>query len=337
MAKDMMPSFELLQPTELDQAMELLDRYGNRGWKLAGGYDTIDWLKDRAKRTEVVIDLEGLEALKGIRETGDGGVEIGALTTLTEIERSPLLRERFSLLADAARAVASPQIRNAGTLGGNLCQDARCWYYRSGVPCYRAGGNVCYADTPVAMNREHALFGAKRCVAVTPSDTAPALVALDAEVVVRSPRGERVIPAEELFIGPDVDITRMTSLGPKDLLTSVRIPGRWAGASFRFEKVADRGSWDFALVSLSAALRINRGTIEDCRLVAGAVECVPRRLVDVEAIVRGRAPNEETGELAGAAASAGARPLNYNHFKIPMLENLVKRAIREAGKGVVVA
>ncbi len=324
-----MPHFELYQPADVEEALGLLDRFGERGWKLAGGYDSLNWLKDRAKRTTAVIDLEGLEALRGIREWGEG-VEIGAMTTLTEVERSPLVRERFGLLADAAGQVASPQIRNAGTLGGNLCQDTRCWYYRSGLPCYRAGGNVCYADTPEGMNREHCIFGADRCVAVTPSDTAPALVALDAEMVVRRPGGERIIPAGEFFMDPGTDITRMTVLEPEDLLTAVRIPGRWAGARFHFEKVADRGSWDFALVSVSGALRLSDGVIRDSRIVAGAVQCVPRRMRPVERLLRGGAPDEELAARAGALAVRGAEPLNYNHFKIPLLENLVKRVVRTA-------
>jgi len=324
---DMMAGFELYQPADVDDAIQLLDRYGSRGWKLAGGYDSLDWFKNRGKGPEAVIDLEGLDALKGIRETADG-VEIGALTTLTEVERSPLLRERYGLLADAARTVASPQIRNAGTLGGNVCQDTRCWYYRYGVKCYRAGGNTCYAAAPEAMNREHAIFGASRCVAVSPSDTAPALVALDADMVVRSTRGERVIPAEEFFMQPSVDIERMTVLDPDDLLTTIRLPAIWADADFYFEKVADRNTWDFALVSVAAAFRTSGAQIDDASVVCGAVQCVPRRLHDVEALLRGQPRSEETASLAGAEAIREAEPLDYNHFKIPLMENLVKRAVR---------
>ena len=279
----------------------------------------------------MVIDLTRIAdaGLRGIRETTDG-IEIGALTTLTEIEENELIKERFGLLASAAAKVASPQIRNVGTIGGNVCQDTRCWYYRSGIDCYRAGGTTCYADTPEAMNREHCLFGADRCVAVTPSDTGPALVALDASMVIRNADGERVVAAEDFFIGPDVDIERMTVLQPGDILTAIRIPNTWAGASFYFEKVADRNTWDFALVNIAAALRINNGRIEDIRIAAGGVECIPRRMTVVEDIVRGSAQDDETATLAGSSASRGATPLNYNHFKIPLLENLVTRAIRDA-------
>ena len=200
--RDVMPVFELFQPANVDDALALLDRHGSDAWMLAGGLDTFDWLKDRAKRTNVVIDLSQVAELRGIKEV-DGGLEIGALTTLTEVVRHPVVREQFGLLMEAAELVASPQIRNQGTLGGNVSQDTRCWYYRSGWTCYRAGGNICYADTPTAINREHAILQADRCVAVSPSDTAPALIALDASMVIRSVGGERVVPAEEYFVGPD--------------------------------------------------------------------------------------------------------------------------------------
>jgi xanthine dehydrogenase YagS FAD-binding subunit len=329
MIKDMMAGFELFQPANVEAALELLDRHGANGWKLAGGYDSLDWLKNRSKGPRAVIDLEGLDDLRGIRETADG-VEIGALTTLTEIESSPLIRERFGLLADAARKVASPQIRNAGTLGGNLCQDTRCWYYRYGVQCYRAGGNTCYAAAPEAMNREHALFDGSRCVAVTPSDCAPAVVALDAQMVVRNRRGERLIAAGNFFMAPSVDIRRMTVLGPSDLLTAVRLPNAWSGVEFYFEKVADRQTWDFPLVNVAAAFRMNGSTVEDARIVCGAVQCTPRRATGAERLVRGQARSEQVAAAAAAAAVQGAEPLQFNGYKIPLMESLVRRAVRGA-------
>ena len=322
-----MTGFELLEPTTVDGALELMAQHGDQGWVLAGGHDSLNWFKDRAKTPDAVIDLERIGELMGIRETADG-LEIGAMTTLTEIERSPLVREQYGLLAEAASSVASPQIRNTGTIGGNLCQDTRCWYYRTGVNCYRAGGNTCYAAAPQAMNREHALFGASRCVAVTPTDCGVALVALDAEMVVRNRRGERIIAAEDFFMEPGVDIQRMTVLDPDDLLVAIRIPSGWAGADYHFEKVTDRNSWDFALVSVAAAFKTTGSQIDEARIVCGAVQCVPRRLTSVERIVRGQARSERLAEAAGARAVDGAEPLNYNHFKIPLMENLVKRAVR---------
>src|SRR5947199_5887165 len=214
--RDIIPAFELYQPGSVDDALKLLDRHGADALVLAGGLDSMDWLKDRLRRPKVVVDLGQIKELHGVREA-NGGLEIGAMTPLTEVVKHPIVREKFSILMQAAELVASPQIRNQGTIGGNVSQDTRCWYYRTGWCCYRAGGNICYADTPTAMNREHAILGADRCVAVNPSDTAPALIALDASMVVRSKSGERVVPAEEYFIGPGTDITRMTILQPGDL------------------------------------------------------------------------------------------------------------------------
>src|SRR3954471_13027460 len=271
MSRDMMPSFELYQPDSLDNALQLA-RDTENAWLIAGGQDSYDWFKDRAKRPDALIDLGGIAALRGVRETAEG-LEIGALTTLTEIANDERVLGSYSLLAAAAGRVASPQIRNAGTLGGNLCQDARCWYYRYGVSCYRAGGITCYADTPEGQNREHCLFGGSRCVAVSPSDTATASVALDAKMVIHGPDGERIVPAEEFFIGPSKDITRMNVLKAGEVLTAVRYPKSWAGAKFYFEKVTDRNTWDFALVSVAAAMVLDGDTIKNIRLVCGAVEC----------------------------------------------------------------
>jgi xanthine dehydrogenase YagS FAD-binding subunit len=159
--RDVMPAFELLQPGSGADAMNLLARHGSDAWVLAGGLDSFDWLKDRIKRPRYVIDLSGAADLKGVREV-NGGLEIGAMTTLTEVVRHPVVRERFKILTDAAEAAASPQIRNQGTIGGNVSQDTRCWYYRSGWSCYRAGGNICYADTPESINREHAMRSTPR-------------------------------------------------------------------------------------------------------------------------------------------------------------------------------
>lgn len=330
MPRDVMAGFELFQPDTIEGAVDLLNRYGDESWALAGGNDSLDWFKDRVKHPRYVVDLTGIRQLKGIREMADGGVEIGALTTLTEVETNALIQDRYSVLANAARKVASPQIRNTGSLGGNLLQDARCWYYRYGIECYRAGGNTCYADTPEGQNREHCLWGGDRCVAVTPSDTAPALVALDARMVIVNSDGEREVPAEEFFIGPDIDIERMTILKPGDVLTAVHIPADWSGATFYYEKVADRNTWDFALVNIAAAMFIEGGTISHIRMAAGAVQCVPRRLSVVEQVVTGQPKNAATAGLAGQTAVRGATPLNYNHFKIPLLQNLVTRAIRDA-------
>ncbi len=324
---DVMPDIQLYQPVALEDALNLADEYGDGGWVLGGGQDTYGWLKDRAKHPRAMIDLSGIEALHGIRG-GDDGIEIGAMTTLREIIRDEGINADYSLLAQAAGRVASPQIRNVGTLGGNLAQDARCWYYRRGLACYRAGGNLCYAAGPQAMNREHAIFNASRCVAVSPSDTATAMVALEASMVVHSADGERTLPAEEFFVGPATHITTMTSLKPNEILTAIRIPAKWAGKKFYFEKVADRDVWDFALVSIAVAMSMDGNTVADSRFVCGGVACTPHRLKNVESAARGKTLSEESANTVAALASEGAKTLNYNHFKLPLMENLVRRAMR---------
>ena len=329
---DMMPAFELLQPASVDDAIALLAKHGSDAWVMAGGLDSFDWLKDRIRRPRYVVDLGGIEALRGVKASGDG-LEIGAMTTLTEVVRSPLVKEKFGLLMEGAEKAASPQIRNQGTIGGNVSQDARCWYYRAGWSCYRAGGNICYADTPTAVNREHAIFGADRCVAVNPSDTAPALIALDAKMVIRSTAGERTVDAQDYFIGPGTDITRLTVLRPGELLTAIRIPGTWAGAEFYVEKVADRKVWDFPLVNIAAAIKLSGTTIERARIVVNAVAARPMRLEAVEAYVAGKPRNADTANAAGDLAVTGAVPLAHNAYKIPMMRNLVKRAIRGGDNG----
>ncbi len=327
--RDKMPAFQLFQPASTEEALAVLDQYGADAWVLAGGLDTWDWLKDRVKKPAAVVDLGGVSELREIRSLG-GGLDIGAMATLRDVIRHPEVSEQFSMLADAASQAASPQIQNQGTLGGNVGQDTRCWYYRDGWSCYRAGGNICYADTPTAMNREHAILGASRCVAVNPSDTAPVLVALDAEMVVRNSTGERVIPAQDFFIGPAVDIMRMTALQPGDVLTSIRIPWTWANTRFYFEKARDRAVWDFPLANVASAAKINNGVVEDIRIVANGVAPYPVRFLAAEDAVRGRQVGQAAAAEAGEIAINGVRPLRHNAYKVTLLRNLVKRSVQGA-------
>ena len=341
--RDVMAAFELFQPASVADAQKLLEQHGPDVWVLAGGLDSFDWLKDRIKKPKVVVDLSGIGELRGVRTLGnDGGdgIEIGAMTTLTEVVNHPIIKQKYDLLAQAAELVASPQIRNQGTIGGNVSQDTRCWYYRSGWPCYRAGGNICYADAPEGRNREHAILQADRCVAVNPSDSAPALIALDAKFVIRTRKGERVVDAEDYFVGPDIDITRLHILQPGDLLTAIRIPSTWAGAQFYFEKIRDRNVWDFPLMNVASAM-VTSGdgspgdgsarTIDRIRISVNAAAARPLRLKAVEDAVRGKPRNVATGEMAGKLAVQGAVPLQFNTYKIPLMRNLVKRAIVGAG------
>jgi xanthine dehydrogenase YagS FAD-binding subunit len=331
-----MAAFELFQPASVADAQKLLEQHGPDAWVLAGGLDSFDWLKDRIKKPKVVVDLSGIGELRGIRASGnDGsdGIEIGAMTTLTELANHPIIRQKFDLLAQAAELVASPQIRNQGTVGGNVSQDTRCWYYRSGWPCYRAGGNICYADSPEGRNREHAILHADRCVAVNPSDSAPAFIALDAKFVIRTRKGERVVDAEDYFIGPDIDITRLHILRPGDLLTAIRIPSTWAGTQFYFEKIRDRNVWDFPLMNVASAMATSGDRIERFRIAVNGAAARPLRLKAVEDAVRGKPRSPATGEMAGKLAVQGAVPLQFNGYKIPLMRNLVKRAIVGIGTG----
>src|ERR1700746_2348094 len=285
--RDVMPTFQLYQPTSVADAQKLLQQHGSDALILAGGLDSMDWLKDVIRKPKAGVDLAGIDELRGIRETSDG-VHIGAMTTLTEVAQNPVIRQKYLVLAQASELVASPQIRNQGTVGGNVSQDTRCWYYRAGWPCYRAGGNICYADTPVGRNREHAILQAERCIAVNPSDTAPALIALDAKFVISTPKGEQVVDAEDYFVGPELDITRMNILRPGYLLTEIRIPSTWAGAEFYFEKVRDRNVWDFPLMNVASAIRSSAATVQNIRIAVNAVAARPLRVKMVEDAVRGQ-------------------------------------------------
>ena len=324
--RDVMPAFDLLQPTSAADAQKLLDQHGEDAWVMAGGLDSFDWLKDRIKKPKVLVDLSGVDELKGIRSTSDG-VEIGAMTTLTELVNDPVIKAQYGILSEAAELVASPQIRNQGTLGGNVSQDVRCWYYREGWPCYRAGGNICYADSPVGRNREHAIFGANRCVAVHPADTVPALIVLDAKFLLQTSKGQRVVDAEDYFLGPEIDITKINILQPGDLLTAIRLPAAWGGAKFYFEKVRDRNVWDFPLMNVASAMVMQGNMIDRIRLAVSAVAPRPMRLKDVEDAVKGKPADATTGEMAGNLAVKDAVPLQFNAYKIPLMRNLVKRSI----------
>lgn len=324
--RDGMPFFDLFRPTSIEDALALANRFGADAWIMAGGLDSLERFKDRIKRPKAVIDLSSIDTLRGVRQD-HGDLVIGPMTTLTEVHRHPEIKTHFSLLAEAAGEVASPQIRNQGTLGGNISQDTRCWYYRSGWDCYRAGGGTCYAgESPEGQNREHAIFGMEGCAAVSPSDTAPALVALEARLVIINAEGPREVPIEDFFVGPDNDITRLNILKPGEVLTEIRLPMAWAGASFYFEKVRDRPVWDFPLVNIAAAMQLTGDRIDRARLVLGAVAARPWRLPKVEAAVSGRTRND-AADGASRLAADGAVPLLHNGYKVILARNLVKRAI----------
>ncbi len=329
MQQDMIAPVEHIDANSVDHAISVLEEYGQRATIIAGNTDEMEWMKNRMRAPEVVVDLKEIDDLYGISERSGGGLRIGAMETVSAVANHETVRGDFGVLAQALEEVATPQIRNQGTISGNIAQDSRCWYYRSGFDCYRAGGNTCYAMT--GQNRDHAVTDYSRCITAHPSDGAVALVALDAEVVIQGPRGERVTPISEFFVGPEENITVMHDLSHNEVLTEIRVPGTWAGADYYFEKVTDRDAWDFPIVNIAATVQRSGGTVSDVRLVANGVAPTPKRLRRAENAIRGSSITADSAEAAGQAALPNAAPFSDNGFKIPLTRNLVNRALQNAG------
>ena len=319
--------FELLSPRSLDEASELAARHEGDCSLLAGGTDLLDQLKLHRRVPRYVVNLKTIPGLRGVEVTGER-IAIGALTTVGDLERSADLRRLCPGLAAAASRVATPQIRNVGTLGGNLLQDSRCPYYRGPWYCYRAGGIQC--DAHHGMNQEHAIFGGSRCYTVSPSDTAPALIAFDATVRIHGP-APRDIPLQELFVQPSENITSMHRVAPGEILSHVFVPVR-ADTRSTFIKYAMRNSWDFALASVGAALRLDGGVVRDARLVLGGVAPVPWRSLLAEQTVEADRLTPQTIEAAAQAAIAEARPLAHNEYKVALVKKLVRTALMELAR-----
>jgi xanthine dehydrogenase YagS FAD-binding subunit len=317
-------SFELLHPRSVDEALGLYTEERD-GAYLAGGCDLLDQLKNQWNNPRRVINLKEIAGLRG-REDANGLLRLGALTTLAELEHDAAIRQRYRALSLAASRVATPQIRNAGTLGGNLLQDGRCPYYRGPWRCYRAGGIVC--DAHHGINTEHAIFGGDRCYIVSSSDTATALTALDASVVIRGRDGERRIPVQELFMSPSQDILHMHQLHDGRILTAIELPGGVARRS-HFIKYTMRNAWDFALASIAVAY--NPGAHPTgWRIVLGGVAATPWRLPKVERMLEGAALDDATIGAAARAAIEGAEPLAHNAYKVGLVQKLVEQALRES-------
>jgi len=328
MQDDMIKPLRHVDATSVEEAIAALQEHGRDATLVAGSTDEINWLKNRMRTPKVLVDVKPIEDLHGVEERGDGGVRIGAMTSVNDVANSDLLAENFGVVAEATASVATPQIRNQGTIGGNLAQDSRCWYYRSGFDCYRAGGNTCYAIT--GESRDHAVTDYSRCITAHPSDGAVALMAVDAEVVVAGPRGERREPLADFFVGPEENITVMNDLAHDEVLTHVEVPPTWSGADFYFEKVRDRESWDFPIVNIAAAIQTSGGSVSDLRLVANGVAPTPKRLTAAEDAIRGRQISESSARAAGQAALPNAAPMEDNRFKVPLTGNLVARALMNA-------
>lgn len=317
-------AFALLSPRSLDEAIDLAARHGQDCALMAGGSDLLDQMKQHRRTPRYVINLKSIPDLRSLNVANDR-ISIGALTTLGELERHVELRRLCPALGIAASRVATPQIRNVGTLGGNLLQDSRCSYYRGPWYCYRAGGIQC--DARHGVNQEHAIFGGNRCYTVSPSDTAPALIALGARVTLRGTEA-REMPLEDLFMPPGENITVMHRLAPATVLSQISIPLR-AGTRSTFIKYAMRQSWDFALASVAAALRIDGGVAREVRIVLGGVAPIPWRSADAEQALEGKALDRMTIESAARAAVAAARPLAHNEYKVALVTKLVRAALTE--------
>jgi xanthine dehydrogenase YagS FAD-binding subunit len=321
----MMQPFDYLRPETTADALRLLDRETR---PLAGGTDLLPLMKEELFAPARLIDIKRLADLDGeIRQDVDS-LAIGALTPLAEIEESGLIQAHAPALAEAAGLAASPQIRNMATIGGNLLQRPRCWYFRDHeVPCWLKGGNDCPAAT--GENRSHAIFDESVCQAVHPSDLATALVSLDAAVELRGPGGDRTVPIEHFFSPPTDDRRRETTLEPDELVRGVRIPVR-SGDRGVYLKAMERKAWAFALVGIAVRLELDGNEIRDARVALGGVAPVPHRAHDAESVLTGNSPGREIFERAAEAALAGARPLAHNAYKIPLAKTLIIRALETA-------
>lgn len=320
-----MRSFDYRRADSVSDIIQLLSQDGDGSTRLlAGGTDLLTLMKADIVTPRQLIDIKRAESLPGgIAETSDG-LTLGALTTLAEIETHPLIAERYPALAEAAAIAATPQLRHMATIGGNLLQRPRCWYYRnSHFHCWLKGGDTCHARD--GENREHALFSDSPCVAVHPSDLATALVALDASVRLRGASGERTVPLTDFFAQPTDDRRTETTLRSDELILSVQLPA--TDMTSTYLKAMDRKVWAFALVGVAAAMRLDGDQIVDACLVLGGVAPIPWRVLDAERALIGSAPTPATFEGAADLALGGARPLEHNAYKVPLVRTLVRRAL----------
>lgn len=321
-----MKSFSYVAAGSVQEAVAALQRAGEQGVPVGGGTDLVGLMKNRVVTPEVVVDLKTIGPLNYIEETADGGLRIGAATTVTDVVQHGLIRQRWPLLHEAARRVASLQIRNQGTVGGNLCQRPRCWYYRNLLtPCLRRDGTYCSAV--LGDNRYHAILGGAGCFIVHPSDLAPALIALDAEATIAGPGGTKTLPLEEFFVLPRQDLHRENILRPGEILTEVRVPPPMAGGRQVWLKVRTREVWDFAILSVACQIQVVGSAIRDIRLVLGAVAPAPWRCHRAESLLRGAPLTPEAVENAIQAELAQARPMTHNAYKIDLAAALMRRAI----------
>ncbi len=318
-----MPNFTYLKAKSLKEAIAQLS---SKGAKIhAGGTDLLGCLRDEIISSDKLVSIGQLKALRGIGQTRDGGLRIGALTTITEIENNKTVRERYSALAQAASEVGSPQLRNQGTVGGNICQKPRCWYYRGEFHCLRKGGDTCYAYQ--GENQFHCIFGGHLCYIVHPSDTAPALVAFEAMVRVSGPGGTRLAPIARFHVPPGDNVQKETILKPDEIVTEILLPPPAKGLRSSYRKVRARRSWDFALASVALAFQFDGEKIAKARVVLGGAAPVPWRSKEAEEVITGRRLDAETVNRAAAAAVKNAQPLKHNTYKIPLFRGILEEEL----------
>jgi xanthine dehydrogenase YagS FAD-binding subunit len=319
----MLPDFNYLRPSSLREALE---HGASDGAVLhAGGTDVLGCLRDGVYSADKVVAIGQLDELRGVERTRDGGLRIGALTTLSQVAAHPLIGERYAALAKGAAAAASPQLRNQGTIGGNLCQRPRCWYFRGEFHCLRKGGSMCYAVA--GQNQYHCIFGGDRCYIVHPSDTAPTLVALGASFRLVSRRGDRTVPAESFFVPPSQDVRRETVIQPGELLAEVLLPPPSAGLHSTYRKVRARGAWDFALAGVAVALVLTDGRVQRANLVLSGVAPIPWRVVEAERALTGNPLNTETISRVADVCVADARPMPHNGYKVELVRGVVQETL----------
>jgi xanthine dehydrogenase YagS FAD-binding subunit len=321
-----MKAFEYVSPRDLKQASEQLGTDYSRARLLAGGIDLLSEMKERIIEPDRVVNLKSVPGLNGVH-ADDRGLRLGALVTLTEIEAHPAIQRGYTALAQSAGSVASPQIRNVGTIGGNLCQRPRCWYYRDeGIRCIKKGGSKCYAAE--GANKYNAILGGGPSYIVHPSDCAPALVALNARVTIAGPDGKtRQVPLEQFFVLPRQNVFRENVLQPNEIVTQIDVPAPAAGTKSTYLKFRERESFDWALSAVGAALTMNNGTVSEARIVLGGVAPIPWRSKEAEAVLRGKAVTPALADQAADAALADAQPLADNGYKVPLTKVLIRRAV----------
>jgi xanthine dehydrogenase YagS FAD-binding subunit len=319
-----MRDFKLAQPENISQAVNLLDAAADTTKLMAGGTDLLDEIKNETIRPEIVVDLNRVPGLDRIVKDRDR-IRIGALTRVAALGENAQVRDALPGLHQAARSLASPQLRNVGTLGGNLCQRPRCWYYRDPqVVCRKKGGSRCYAYR--GRNRYHAIFGGGTCYIVFPSDLAPALICLGAEATITSPKGSKTVPLEELYALPRVNVRRETILDGDECLTEIGIPLPKPGFLSTYLKFKERGTWDFAVVSVALNAEIRGGNFGDVSIVCGGVAPIPWRLRKAEVFLKGKPIAEGPLREAVRRDLEDANPLEENAYKLALLETAVYRA-----------